>query len=136
VRAVVSTAPGAGPAFFRLSPPARGPVGQILGARVPSLLNSPGLTSIGGVAVGIPYFNENMPLRGDKPVFQNNRDIPGAVAIQQVLERAEWATVPGGAAAFAPYLRTSPLDAAGPRRVLVQVSRGDQNVEGPAAAAM
>src|SRR6185295_14612246 len=43
--------------------PGRPLAGAVLQARVPSLINSPDLTSIGGVPVAGPYFNENMPLR-------------------------------------------------------------------------
>lgn len=42
---------------------------MVCNARVPSLLNSPGLASIGGVPVDKPYFNENMPLRNQPPAI-------------------------------------------------------------------
>src|ERR1039458_10542985 len=35
----------------------------LLQPRIPSLINSPGITQIGGVPVVAPYFNENKPLR-------------------------------------------------------------------------
>src|SRR5262249_11420002 len=41
----------------------RADVGAMLAAHSPSLINGPGITAIDGVAVGGPYFDENMPLR-------------------------------------------------------------------------
>jgi len=133
VRAAVVTAPGAGPEFSRLSPPARPVVGQIFEARTPSLLNPPGLSSIGGIPVPPPRFDENLPLRGQPPVIN---EVAGAMAIQDQFERSEWMVQPGGAAAFAPFLRKAPLPGIPPRPIIVQLARGDQSVPNPATAAL
>jgi hypothetical protein len=134
VRAAVLTPPGAGTEFVRLSPVSRPGLGQILGSRSPSLLNPEfGLTSIGGILLSGPFFNENLPLRGEAPVI--NR-VPGAMALQELLEHAEWAVHRASAVAFAPYLRKSPLDGVPARPVIVQFSRGDQQIVNPATAAM
>src|SRR5262249_32183775 len=47
----------------RLSPGNRPSLGTRLASRTPSLLNAPGVTSIGGVSVSAPYFDDNLPLR-------------------------------------------------------------------------
>jgi len=133
VRAAVLTAPGAGPEFTRLSPPARPIIGGLLDARIPSLLNGPGLTSIGGILVGKPTFNENLPLPGDDPVVNT---FTGAMAIQELFDRAEWLAHRGAPAAFAPHLRKTPLKGVPVRPVIVQFSRGDQQVVNPATAAL
>jgi hypothetical protein len=66
VRAGVFNVPG-GSGEFRLSVASRGSLGTILASRVPSLVNSPGITSISGLSVGAPFFNESMPLRDGTP---------------------------------------------------------------------
>src|SRR5262249_25886921 len=67
---------------------ARSATASLLAGRIPSLINAPnGLPSIGGVRVDEPFFNENMPVR-DAPPLVN--DVPGAVAIQRLLDRIEW----------------------------------------------
>src|SRR5881394_307438 len=54
---------------LRLSPGNRPALGTGLGSRTPSLLNSAyGLTSLGGVTVASPFFNENIPLRDQAPL--------------------------------------------------------------------
>src|SRR5262249_23126040 len=45
----------------------RADVGAMLAARSPSLINSPGVVAIDGVAVGGPFFDENIPLRDGAP---------------------------------------------------------------------
>ena len=54
----------------RLAPAARGGLGLLFAARSPALLNSPGLTSLDGLAVAEPFWNENLPLRDQAPVRQ------------------------------------------------------------------
>jgi hypothetical protein len=43
-------------------------LGDALAARMPPLLNGPGITTLDGVPVNAPYFNENMPLREGIPL--------------------------------------------------------------------
>src|SRR5262249_45716621 len=89
VRAGVLLNPGAGGgvSVHRLAPAGRPALGAQLQARTPSLINSPGLTSIGGVPVAGPYFNENMPLRNQAPVINT---VSGAMALQEFFDRNEW----------------------------------------------
>ena len=101
------------------------------GRRVPSLINAGGLTSIGGVALQPPFFNENLPQDGVPPVVNT---VVGAVAIQEVIERAEW--LGGSPASFAPYLRRSPLPGVPVRPMLIQLGKGDQTIPNPSTAAM
>ena len=105
----------------RNSPPARGQVGAWLAARTPSLLNSEyGLTDIDGVAVTGPFFNENQPLRDQPPVVNT---VPGAIAIQQWLERRAWIGRNADAAAYAPLVAARP--------VLLHFARGDYRHQNP-----
>jgi hypothetical protein len=102
--------------------------GLTLAARVPSLINSPGLTSIGGVPVAGPFFNENMPLRDQPPVINT---VAGAMAIQEFFDRAEWAGMSADPAAYAVHLRKDPLPGVGAKPVLILFSKGDQVIANP-----
>lgn len=108
----------------RLSPVGRAIVGNLLAAQTPSLLNSDyGLTEIEGVAMPMPYFNENQPLRDLPPVINT---VPGAIAIQQWLERRAWAGRYADSAAHAPLVRLRPRPGVAARPVLIHMGRGDQ----------
>ena len=100
----------------------RNTVGQALAARVPSLINVGGIT-----------FNENLPVRGQPPMTNT---VAGAVAIQQYIDRAEWALQPGDPVAYAPHLRAEPLGGSAARVVLVQIAKGDMTVPNPANSAV
>ena len=119
--------------LLRLRPAARASIGAALASRTPSLINSPGLTSIGGISVGAPYFNENTPLR-NKPAVIN--EVVGAIEIQQVFENAEWASESGDAAAYAPHLQRSPLPGAPVKAVMLQLAKGDQTGSNPRTSAI
>jgi hypothetical protein len=124
VRAAVFAVPG-GPLLEnrRLSPTQRHQFGQMLAARTPSLLNSTdGLNIIGGVTVQPPYFNENLPLRNQPPVVNT---VPGAIAIQQFLNRSTWIAGRGDPVSFAPHLRRSPPSGVAPRPFLLLFARSD-----------
>jgi len=127
----------------------RGPVaGLMLQEHVPSLLNPPGtpvITQLGahdshaklsqgpGVPVTAPFFNENMPDRGQPPISSDPNDpnyIPGALEIQDYFERLEWLNANNAAAAFMEYLRTKPINGAAPP-ILIQVTRGDRTTVNP-----
>ncbi len=115
--------------IIRLRPAQRGSfTGAALAARTPSLINLGGLTSLDGVAVGPPFFNENNPLRNQPPVIN---DVAGALEIQELFERAEWVSQPGDAAAYAPYVRKNPLPGVPPKSVLVQICKGDETGPNP-----
>jgi pimeloyl-ACP methyl ester carboxylesterase len=119
---------------LRLSPAFRaGSIGVPLASRVPSLINSPGLTQVGGVNVGPPFFNENLPLR-DQPQLINT--VAGAMEIQEVLDRMKWVTQSASSLACAPYLRKSPLPSVPPKSVLFQFNIGDRIATNPTTSAL
>ena len=99
--------------------------GIALASRLPSLINLPG----GG---GI-NFNENIPLRDRAPVVNN---VPGAMAIQQLLDRNEWAQQAGNPVSYAPFIRATPLPGNSVKPVLIQFARGDQTVPNPTTTAI
>ena len=118
IRAGVPNVPG-GPIIeiARLSPSFRPLVGIALISRVPSLYNAvpnPTFTS----------FVENKPLRNLPPVVDT---VPGASAIQQLLDRTEWAQQAANPAAYAPLVK---------RPAILQFARGDQTVPNPTTSAI
>ena len=120
--------------IIRLRPAERGSLtGAALAARTPSLINPGGLTSLDGVAVDPPFFNENIPLR-DQPTVIN--DVAGALEIQEVFDRAGWASRASDPAAYAPYLRKNPLPYLSPKSVLIQIAKGDQTEINPRDSAI
>jgi uncharacterized protein (TIGR03437 family) len=84
------------------------------------------------IGAGEP-FDDNYPLRNLAPAVN---DIPGALAIQELLERAEWVQMPGDPLAYAPHFQRSPLPGVPSKAVLFQVARGDQTVPNPQSAAL
>ncbi len=109
-------------------------VGASLQARIPSLINAPGLTSIDGVPTASPHFNVNKPLR-NQPFVIN--DVAGAMEIQQALEFAELAAEAGiGAVPWARYLRSEPLPGSHSKAILCQFATGDQQAVNPGATAV
>ncbi|MBK4737581.1 Ig-like domain-containing protein [Noviherbaspirillum pedocola] len=96
-----------------------------LAARQPSLIN---------VKPGDPLlFNENIPLRNE-PIRINT--VPGAMAIQRVLDWNQWAQQSGNPVSYAPYLRKSPLQGNAKKDVIFQFARGDQTVPNPTITAI
>jgi hypothetical protein len=119
VRAGVPNVPG-GPIIeiARLSPSFRPLVGGALISRTPSLYNA---------APNPPFFTtfvENIPLR-NLPIVTDQ--VPGASAIQELIDRTEWAQQAGNPAAYAPYIT---------RPIIIQFARGDQTVPNPTASAI
>ena len=106
----------------RLSPAFRGLVTLSLLGRSPTLINLPGFA-----------FNENMPLRNLPPLVDT---VPGASAIQQVVEWTEWTSQQGNPAAYAPHLRASPLADVPAKSMILQFARGDQTVPNPTTSAI
>ncbi len=118
IRAGVANVPG-GPIIeiARLSPVFRPLVGIPLAQRMPPLYNAvpnPTFTN----------FNENIPLRNE-PIRIDT--VPGASAIQVVIDDNEWAQQSGNPAAYAPHV-TAPI--------IIQFARGDQTVPNPTASAI
>jgi Big-like domain-containing protein len=101
----------------RLSPSFRPLVGISLITRSPSLYNA-------APNANFTNFDENMPLR-NLPIVTDT--VPGASAIQEVIDRDEWAQQAANPAAYAPYI-TQP--------VIFQFARGDQTVPNPTASAI
>jgi len=95
-------------------------VGNLLASRIPSLIN------VGGIV-----FNENFPLRGQPPLVNT---VAGAIAIQEYMDRREWAMQSGEQVAYAARLRTVPGNDAGVRGVLVQTAKGDMTQPNPVAS--
>jgi hypothetical protein len=127
VRASFFLVPAAGTAIEsrRLSPSFRPATGSLLAERTPSLLNSAdGLTSLGGITVSEPFFNENVPFRDAPPAINH---IAGAMAIQCLFDRIEWKSQTGDGAVFARTLRKSPLENARARPTVIFLGRGDQS---------
>ncbi len=78
-------------------------------------------------------FNENMPLR-DLPVVVNN--VPGAMAIQQALDRFQWVQQAGNPVSYAAHIRKLPLRGHAAKPVLFQFAKGDQTVPNPTTSAI
>jgi len=94
---------------------------EALAVRVPSLLNAPG------------RFNENVPLRNRPPVIN---DVAGALPIQELLDRMEWASQAANPVAYARHLRAVPLRGVPPKAVIFQIAKGDQTVPNPTSTAI
>ncbi len=152
VRAGVPNVPGgAHVELQRLSPPGGRPIiASRLAARVPSLINEPGIIRLDGVPTPGPYFfNENVPLRDGAPLPVDLSDgtsgvirsplvntVAGAMDIQEYLDRTEWVMQPANPVAYSRHLRKNPLEGVPPRSVIIQFARGDQTVPNPATTAM
>jgi hypothetical protein len=127
---VAAVTPGVIPEHARWQPARRGSIGVALWNRKPSLINSPGITEIDGVAVNGPYyFDENKPLRNQPPVINT---VEGAMDIQRVLEYAEMVADTGlTPAVWARHLREEPLPGLYPKSVLYLFATGDQQAVNP-----
>jgi hypothetical protein len=82
---------------------------------------------------GIPQFNENLPLRNLPAVINT---VPGAMALQEWIDRAAWAVRIGDAVAFAPYVRKAPLPGNRAKSIIFLFAKGDQTVPNPTASAI
>jgi len=104
---------------------------------------------LGGLAVGKPYFDENMPLRDGTPLpvtleggttrtIQSpvTNTVPGAMAIQEVLTNIEWASQAGSPVAYAPHLRKAPLPGVPAKSVIYQFNKGDLSAPNPNTTAI
>src|SRR5439155_1313348 len=110
----------------------RGLVALSLLLRTPSLSNT-GLTFYPILGTSIPGFDENIPLR-DQAVRIDT--VPGAAAIQQVLDNTEWVSQSGNPVAYAPCIRKSPLNGVSAKSVILQFAKGDQTVPNPTTTAI
>ncbi len=118
IRAGVVNVPGGSIIeIARLSPSFRPLVGIAAITRVPSLYNAvpnPTLTS----------FNENIPLR-NLPLLVDT--VPGASALQALIDNTEWAQNAANPAAYAEHIDNP---------VILQFARGDMTVPNPTASAI
>src|SRR6185503_10815545 len=120
--------------LLSMRPSGRTMVGTALAARTPSLLNSAdGLTSLGGIPVTAPFYNENIPLRDLAPVTNT---IPGAMAIQEYFDRVEWVQASSDAATMAPHLEFEPLTGVPAKSVMVLYAKGDMAAPNPRTTAL
>jgi hypothetical protein len=78
-------------------------------------------------------FDENMPFR-DEAVRVNS--VPGAMAIQQALDRFQWVQQAGNPVSYAPHIRKEPLHGNAAKPVLVQFAKGDVTVPNPTSSAL
>lgn len=95
---------------------------QTLATRTPQLLNLPPLPG-----VPAPFnlqFNENIPLRNQPPVTNS---VAGAMDIQLVLDRFEWAQQSGNPVSYAAQIQAP---------VIFQFAKGDQTVPNPTTSAI
>src|SRR2546427_406631 len=118
IRAGVPNVPG-GPIIeiARLSPSFRPLVGISLITRTPSLYNTvPNST--------LTSFVENIPLRNLPPLEDI---VPGASAVQALIDDTAWAQQAANPAAYAPFIT---------RPVIIQFARGDKTVPNPTTTAL
>ena len=123
---------GTVPEYARWNVNQRSALGRQLAARVPSLINADGLTSIDGVPVTPPFYNENKPLR-NRPTVVNT--VAGAMEIQEAFETREWGQLAGtnSSLSWMPYLSVRPLPGNSVKTVLVYLFKGDQQAVNPSA---
>ena len=127
----------------------RAALGNLLDSRQPSLVNSPGITTLDGRAVGPPLFHENVPLRNGVPVTVSLADgttqviqspvinnVPGAMAIQELLENMEWVSQAGSPVGYAAHLRRAPLPGVPAKSVIFQFAKGDLGAANPNTTAI
>lgn len=102
-----------------------------LATRQPQLLN---LAPTPGVPVPFNLnFNENIPLRDLPPVTNT---VPGATAIQVLLERNEWVQQAGNPVSYAPLIRKDPPRGHAAKPVILQFAKGDVTVPNPTSSAI
>lgn len=128
VRAGVLNVPGGSLTDIAvLSPNFRPLLGAALASRVPSLENVfPG---------GPPLFpfDDNIPLRNQPPLTNT---VPAAIAIQTVVDYANWLQQAADPVAWAAFVRRSPLGGDPAKNVIVQFAKGDETVPNPTATAL
>ncbi len=127
VRVGVPNVPG-GPAIeiIRLSPFFRETL-FAPGVALRNLANNPSGATPGSRIV------ENIPLRNE-PARINS--VPGAMALQDYIDRSRWAAGVGDPVTYAPHLRKSPLAGMTAKSVIIQFGMGDQIVPNPTQTAV
>lgn len=130
IKAGVPNVPGGSiTEIARLSPSFRILTGLSLATRQPMLLNLPPSAEL-----PVPLnFNENIPLRDQPPVVNN---VPGAMAIAELLDRNEWVQQSGNPVSYASLIRQNPPQGHAAKPVIVQVAKGDVTVPNPTSTAI
>jgi hypothetical protein len=127
VRVGVPNVPGGpGIEIIRLSPFFRDTL-FAPGAALRNLINNPSGATPGAQIV------ENIPLR-DEPARINS--VPGALALQEFIDRSYWAAMVGDPVSYAPHLRAAPLAGVPAKSVIIQFGKGDQIVPNPTQTAL
>jgi hypothetical protein len=107
----------------------RGLTGLALYFRQPVLLNLAPTA-----ALPFPFnFNENVPLRDIAPVVNA---VPGATAIQELLEHNEWVQQAGNPVSYAEFIRKAPLPGNAAKPLILQFAKGDGTVPNPTTSAI
>jgi hypothetical protein len=91
-----------------------------------------GLTNLPPVG-GVPQANENIPLRDQPPVINT---VPGAMALQEWIDRAAWAVRIGDPVSYAPHIRKDPLPGNRAKSIIFLFAKGDQTVPNPTETAI
>ena len=130
--------------------------GTMAASREPSLINFPGITTIfpsittmNGVPVGSPFFDDNLPLRSQTGFAVQLEDsttriiqspvvntVAGAMDLQAVGERLEWVSLAGSPLGYAPHLRKAPLAGMVAKPVIYQIAKGDWAAPNPTTTAI
>jgi hypothetical protein len=63
-------------------------------------------------------------------------NVPGALAIAEVLDRNEWVQQSGNPVSYAPLIRKQPIRGSVPKPVIVQYAKGDTTVPNPTSSAL
>ncbi|MBL0942832.1 MAG: Ig-like domain-containing protein [Hydrogenophaga sp.] len=130
IKAGVPNVPGGSiTEIARLSPSFRILTGLSLATRQPVLLNLPPTAQL-----PVPLnFNENIPLR-DQPPLVNN--VPGAMAIAELLDRNQWVQQSGNPVSYAALIRQNPPQGHAAKPVILQFAKGDVTVPNPTTSAI
>ncbi|HEU5176896.1 MAG TPA: Ig-like domain-containing protein [Burkholderiales bacterium] len=131
-----------GTVFLGVEPAVRAAVPNVGGGPIIDIVRispvfRPGFANPAVAARGLlnagAQFIENLPFR-DEAVRVNN--VPGAMPVQEFIDQAEWGAQRGNPVAYAPYVRKDPLGRNAPKRVILQVAKGDQTVPNPTSSAL
>jgi hypothetical protein len=127
VRVGVPNVPGGpGIEIIRLSPLFRDSL-FAPAAALRNLINNPSGATPGAQVI------ENIPLRNEPPRINT---VPGAMALQDLIDRSHWAAQIGDPVSYAPHLRKSPLAGVPAKSVIIQFAKGDQVVPNPTQTAL
>jgi dienelactone hydrolase len=132
-RAVLNVSGGTTVDVSRLAITARPLAVFYLSTTNPALLNVPPPINAPSQAYFHDAFNDNYTLR-DQPVAVNN--IPGAMAIQDAFEGADWLGMVGDPLAYAAHLKTTPLSGVPAKETMFQFGYGDLEIPNPTESAL